>query len=114
MRSPSDLGEQELIEYISAQRWYGSKGREVAGASVVDCAELPDCLIALIEVRFPEGTHETYQLVAGEELDGLAEPAVARELVHLLRAGQARPTTGEGMLEFETVEGSAGLGTELA
>ena len=113
MRSPSDLGEQELIEYISAQRWYGSKGREVAGASVVDCAELPGCLIALVEVRFPEGTHETYQLVAGDELDGLAEPPVARELVHLLRAGKTHPSTGEGMLEFGTVEGSAGLGTEL-
>ena len=31
----------ELIEYIAAQRWYGSKGREVAHAAVVDCAELP-------------------------------------------------------------------------
>jgi maltokinase len=109
----ADLGERELIEYISAQRWYGSKGREVAGASVVDCAELPGCLIALVELRFPEGTHETYQLVAGDGLDGLAEAPVARELVHLLRAGQAHPTTGEGMLEFGTVEGSAGLGTEL-
>jgi len=113
MRSPTDLGERELIEYISAQRWYGSKGREVAGASVVDCAELPGCLIALVEVRFPEGTHETYQLVVGDGLDGLAEPPVARELVHLLRAGKAHPSTGDGMLEFGVVEGSAGLGTEL-
>ena len=114
MKFPSGLGEQELIEYISAQRWYGSKGREVAVASVVDYAELPGCLIVLVEVRFPEGTHETYQLVAGDELDGLAEPPVARELVHLLRAGKAHPSAGEGMLEFGTVEGSAGLGTELA
>ena len=65
-------------------------------------------------MRFPEGTHETYQLVVGDELDGLAEPPVARELVHLLRTGTTHPSTGEGMLEFETVEGSAGLGTELA
>jgi trehalose synthase-fused probable maltokinase len=114
MKFPSGLGEPELIEYISAQRWYGSKGREVAVASVVDYAELPGCLIVLVEVRFPEGTHETYQLVAGDELDGLAEPPVARELVHLLRTGTTYPSAGEGTLEFGTVESPAGLGTELA
>jgi predicted trehalose synthase len=113
MKSPSELGEQELIEYIAAQRWYGSKGRDVAHAAVLDCAELPGVLIALVEVQFPEGTHELYQLVAGEELDGLAEPAVARELIHLLRTGKHQPTTGEGTIEFHAVEGFAGLGTEL-
>ncbi len=113
MRSPSQLTEHELVEYIAQQRWYGSKGREVAGASVVDCAELPGALIALVEVRFPEGTHETYQLVTGDELDGLHEPQVARELVHLLRAGRPQATNGEGMLEFGSVEGFAGLGAEL-
>jgi maltokinase len=113
MKSPSELGERELIEYIAAQRWYGSKGREVAHASVIDSAELPAVLIALIEVQFPEGTHELYQLVAGEELDGLREPAVARELIHLLRTGKPQPTTGEGAIEFHAVEGFAGLGTEL-
>ncbi|MGH2977475.1 MAG: maltokinase N-terminal cap-like domain-containing protein, partial [Gaiellaceae bacterium] len=113
MRSPTQLPERELIEYISAQRWYGSKGREVAHAAVVDCAELPGLLVALVEVQFPEGTHETYQLVAGDELDGLAEDPVARELVHLLRSGRAQATTGEGTIEFHAVEGFAGLGTEL-
>ncbi|HKP17457.1 MAG TPA: hypothetical protein VJT84_03190 [Gaiellaceae bacterium] len=113
MKSPSELGEQELIEYIAGQRWYGSKGREVARAAVVDCGELPGVLIALIEVQFPEGTHELYQLVAGDELDGLAEPAVAREVIHLLRTGKPQPTTGEGTIEFHALEGFAGLGTEL-
>jgi maltokinase len=113
VRSPADLSEQELIEYIGAQRWYGSKGREVAHAAVVDCAELPGLLIALVEVRFPEGTHEMYQLVVGEELDGLQEDTVARELVHLLRAGRPQPTTGEGTIEFNAVAGFAALGTEL-
>jgi maltokinase len=113
MKSPSELGERELIEYIAAQRWYGSKGREVAHAVVIDCAELPGILIALIEVQFPEGTHELYQLVAGEELDGLAEPAVARELIHLLRTAKPQPTRGEGAIEFHALEGFAGLGTEL-
>ena len=113
MRSPATLTEQELVEYISAQRWYGSKGREVAHAVVVDCAELPGLLVALVEITFPEGTHEMYQLVAGEELDGLHEDAVARELVHLLRTGASQPTTGDGTIEFNTLGGFAGLGTEL-
>ena len=47
----------------------------------------PGAVIALVEVRFPEGTHDTYQLVAGNTLDGFAETSVARELVQLIRAG---------------------------
>ncbi len=113
MMSPAAIGERELIEYVAAQRWFGSKGREIAHAELVDWAELAGLLVALVEVRFPEGTHETYQLVAGEELDGLADPSVARELVHLLRAGRSQPTSGEGTIEFHAVEGFAGLGAEL-
>jgi maltokinase len=107
------LDEHELIAYVTAQRWYGSKGREVAHASIVDSVELPGLLLALVEVRFPEGTHEVYQLIVGQELDGLAEPAVARELVHLVRTGESQPTRGEATVEFHQVEGFAGLGTEL-
>ena len=75
-----ELTQDELIEYVTDQRWYGSKAREVAGAGVVDQVELPGLTLALVEIVFPEGTHEVYQLVAGETLEGLAEPAVAREL----------------------------------
>jgi maltokinase len=113
MTGPSDLTEAALIEYISAQRWYGSKGREVARAEVVDVAELPGAIIALVEVTFPEGTHDTYQLVFGEEVDGLAEPAVARELVQLIRGGASHPTRGEGTVVFQSVEGFSGAGAEL-
>jgi maltokinase len=107
------LKERELIEYVTAQRWYGSKGREVARAGIVDHAELPGLLIALLEIVFPEGTHEVYQLLAGESLDGLAEPAVARELVHLIRTSEPQRTAGDGTVEFHRVEGFAGLGSEL-
>ena len=107
------LDERELIEYVTAQRWYGSKGREVAHAGVVDRVELPGVTLALLEIVFPEGTHEVYQLLAGEALDGLTEPAVGRELVHLIRTGASQRTTGEGTVEFNNVEGFAGLGTEL-
>jgi predicted trehalose synthase len=111
---PSDLTEARLVEYVAAQRWYASKDREVAHAAVVDCAELPGAVIAIVEVRFPEGTHDTYQLVAGDELDGLAEPAVARELVQLIRAGGSKPTLGEGTITFQVAAGPAELGAELA
>ncbi len=107
------LDERTLIDYVTTQRWYASKGREVAHAGVLESTELPGLVLALVEMRFPEGTREVYQLLVGEEgLDGLAEPAVARELVHLIRAGSPQQS-GEGTIEFHQVEGFAGLGSEL-
>ena len=113
MTRASDLTEEILVEHIAAQRWYGSKDREVAHAAVVDCAELPGAVIALVEVRFPEGTHDMYQLVAGDTLDGLEEPSVARELVQRMRAAVAQPTRAGGTIFFQAAEGFAGLGAEL-
>jgi trehalose synthase-fused probable maltokinase len=114
MTTSADLTEARLVEYIAAQRWYGSKGREVAHAAVVDCAELPGAMIALVEVRFPEGTHDTYQLVAGDRLDGLAEPRVARELVQRIRSGTSQLTRDGGTIFFQVVEGFTGVASELA
>jgi maltokinase len=114
MTTSADLTEEALVEYIAAQRWYGSKGREVAHAAVVDCAELPGAVIALVEVRFPEGTHDTYQLVAGDRLDGLADPRVARELVQRIRSGTSQLTRDGGTIFFQVVEGFTGVGAELA
>jgi maltokinase len=110
----SDLTEDILVEYVATQRWYGSKGREVAHAAVVDCAELPGAVIALVEVRFPEGTHDTYQLVAGDTLDGVSEPSVSRELVQRIRAGMEQRTRAGGAIFFQSLEGFAELGAELA
>ena len=107
------LDERELIEYVTAQRWYGSKGREVARAGVVDHVELPGLMIAMLELVFPEGTHEVYQLLAGETGEGFADAAVGRELVHLIRTGASQRTGGDGTIDFRPVEGFAGLGTEL-
>jgi hypothetical protein len=106
MTTSAYLTEETLVEYIAAQRWYGSKGREVAHAAVVDCAELPGAVIALVEVRFPEGTHDTYQLVAGDRLDGLAEPRVARALVQRIRASTSQLSRDGGTIFFQVVEGS--------
>jgi trehalose synthase-fused probable maltokinase len=80
----------------------------------VDCAELPGAVIALVEVRFPEGTHDTYQLVAGDTLDGVSEPSVSRELVQRIRAGMEQRTRADGAISFQSLEGFAELGAELA
>jgi len=116
------IDEQRLIEFVTQQRWFGSKTREVAHARVIESALLreaePQFVIALVEVAFHTGVHEMYQVLHairdGEiDLDGLADPALARELVHAMRSGLTLHGD-EGLLEFRPVEGFAGLGTELA
>jgi len=111
------VNEQALIDYVTAQRWFGSKTQSVSHASVIDEATVreldPPLTLALAEIRFETGRHETYQLfLAGEELDALREPAGARELVHAIRGGLTVQAT-EGVVEFRPVPGFAGLGTEL-
>src|SRR5712691_10431186 len=63
------IGERELIEFVTRQRWFGSKSREGSHAAGVDSAVLRDQepLLAdgLVEVRFQPGTHETYQVLCG-------------------------------------------------
>jgi len=123
------IEEQALVDYIASRRWFGSKTRELTGARIVETIPLrtevtPKLQLLLVEVRFPEGTHEIYQLPVGlsegwqgEEIapgtyDALADPTLARELVHLIRSG--RSVQGEeGVLEFGTVSGFAPLGGEL-
>jgi maltokinase len=109
--------EQELIDFVIAQRWFGSKTRHVTHAHVIDTATLrdtePKLEVALVEVGFETGTHETYQLLLGEDdLDALADPRHVRELVHMIRGG-VTVTADDGILEFRPIEGFAGLGTEL-
>jgi maltokinase len=124
-----------LVDYVGGQRWFGAKARERVGAHVVDTAVLreqePSLVLALLAVRFQPGTHDLYQLPLGLRpqskgwqdvsiadaggftvYDGLSDPALARELVHLIRAGKQQPA-GEGMIEFHRLEGFAALGTEL-
>lgn len=107
----------ELIEFITAQRWFSAKAREVTQAQIVDEAVLQagesEYAIALVEVRFAEGTHELYQLFRGSTSgDALGDPALARELVHRIRTG-APVQASEGAVEFHAVEGFAALGREL-
>jgi trehalose synthase-fused probable maltokinase len=109
--------ERRLIDFVTAQRWFGSKTREVMHATVVDGAVLrdsePRLELQLVETRFAEGTHETYQLLVSDDtLDALEDARHVRELVHIVRAARPAPA-GQGVVDFNVVEGYAGLGQQL-
>ncbi len=108
--------EGALIEFVTQQRWFGSKTRQVAHGSIVDSVRLresdPRLDLQLVEIRFDTGTHETYQLLVDDGgFDALADPRQARELVHLIRNG-GRLTGGEGMVELASIDGVS-FGQEL-
>jgi maltokinase len=121
------LDGQALARYITAQRWYGSKSREIAQVRIVDEVPLhtfdaPLCWVAIAEVRFHPGTHDTYQLLLGArpvteswqqgaiaEVDGwtvydaLADPTLTRSLVDLIRTDTAI-SGGEGAIELRAAD----------
>jgi maltokinase len=116
-----NVDERELIEYVTEQRWYGSKSRTVSHSQLLETVTLretgPEYALALVEIRFDTGSHEIYQLLLAcdegtLELDGLQDPALARELVHAIRGGLTLQGQ-EGAVEFRTVAGFAGLGREM-
>ncbi|MEN3340606.1 MAG: maltokinase, partial [Actinomycetota bacterium] len=77
----------------------------------------PQLALALVEMRYETGAHDIYQLLYALreeelELDGLAEPALARELVSAMRSSLTLQGA-EGIVEFRPIEGFAGLGREL-
>ncbi len=127
------IPEDTLRDWFVPQRWFGSKASEVAHLNVLEAFTLrdesPQLVLALIEARFPTGTHEVYQVPIGIRpasdgwtdrviaevggstfYDALADPAHARELLHLMRAG-ADVQAGEGMLTFRWSGGAGEGGT---
>jgi maltokinase len=102
--------ERELIEFVTSQRWFGSKTKEVAHSQVIDRVALreeePRLELLIVEIRFDTGTHETYQLLADSTLDALADPRSVRELVSLVRQGVKLPAR-DGIVEFAAVSGFA-------
>jgi maltokinase len=119
--------EQALVDFITAQRWYRSKSREIAHANVVATVPLstgePHSSVALVEVRFQPGTHETYQVLLGERqsdqswpgqtideaggstfYEGLADPEITRRLAELMLNG-ATVSGAEGTIDLRFVEG---------
>jgi maltokinase len=120
-------------EWMVEQRWFGSKSRDVTGIEVAECVTLreepPMLALALVEARFGEGTHETYQVPIGLRpvsegwserviassggltvYDALADPACGRELLHRMRSGDEE-TGQDGVLRFRWASSAgAGLG----
>ena len=110
----SILEEDAFQEWIVEQRWFGSKAREVSHIEVAAFITLreepPELALALVEARFGEGTHETYQVVIDSTgFDALADPACGREILHRMRSGAE--IIEEGTLRFNWAEtAGAGLG----
>jgi maltokinase len=63
------LDEGTLSAWLLGRRWFGSKAEDVAHVGVLDSMGLDDAdpalLLALVEARFPTGTHHVYQLLFG-------------------------------------------------
>src|SRR5258706_9415881 len=112
----SFLDPETLQEWVVAQRWFGSKSRQVSGLDVLQGVPLrgeePLLVLALVSARFPAGTHDLYQLPLGlrpasegwdkgviDEVDGwtvydaLVDPVHARELLE--RMHQSSVTRAE-------------------
>ena len=102
--------ERELIDFVTSQRWYASKTRDVSHSQVVDRAVLrddPRLELLLVEIRFDTGTHETYQLLADDTLDALTDPLSVRELVPMMRRGVTVPAV-DGVVELAAISGFGG------
>lgn len=82
------LSSDQLLALVQGERWFAASGRELEGAHVSAIAHADDDLeLALVEVRFLEGTHETYLLALGfdaeEPYDALEQPGHARRIAAL-------------------------------
>jgi len=100
------LPEQQLLEFVRRQRWFGAKTLEATGAQLIDYAllrEQPRLADALVEIRYATANRDVYQMLLGdEECDMIADPGLARELIRLVRAGAKLPTTN-GEIAFEPI-----------
>jgi trehalose synthase-fused probable maltokinase len=65
----AQLDEQRMAEWLLTRRWFGSKAEDLSHITVLDSVTLyvgpPALLLALVEARFPTGTHNIYQLLLG-------------------------------------------------
>jgi trehalose synthase-fused probable maltokinase len=75
------LDEAALTEWLLERRWFGSKARDVSQLNVLDVVPIhdgpPALAAALVEARFPGGTHDVYQLLLGMRSDGFGDAVVA-------------------------------------
>jgi maltokinase len=78
------IDEQKLADWLLDRRWFGSKARDVASIHVLDVVGIhdgpPALAAALVEARYPGGTHDVYQLLLGLGDDGFGEEAVIADV----------------------------------
>jgi maltokinase len=74
------LDEEKLADWLLERRWFGSKARDVASIHVLDVVAIhdgpPALSSALVEARYPGGTHDVYQLLLGVGSDGFDEAMI--------------------------------------
>jgi maltokinase len=122
------LDEEKLADWLLDRRWFGSKARDVASIHVLDVVPLnpspptpPALSSALVEARYPGGTHDVYQLLLGvgsnggdhaviddvrgvTVYDAFADPRACELLGGLLREG-AEVHGEHARVEFHWLEG---------
>jgi maltokinase len=119
------LDEEKLADWLLDRRWFGSKARDVASIHVLDVVAVhdgpPALSSALVEARYPGGTHDVYQLLLGvgsnggddaiiddvrgvTVYDAFADPRACELLGGLLRDG-AEVHGEHARVEFHWLEG---------
>ena len=80
---PDAIPEGVLADWVGAQRWFGSKARDVGEFNVLDSVVLrdshPQLAIVIVEARFRAGTHELYQVPVGVRRGDWDRGVIARE-----------------------------------
>ncbi|HEU4655997.1 MAG TPA: hypothetical protein VFR97_00650 [Capillimicrobium sp.] len=110
------LAAEPIAEWLTRQRWFASKTRDVAEVTVPEILELSDApplALGLVEAHFPAGTHELYQLLVGIERGRIALDAVASRphavALTRLMAGEAVVEGAQGTVAFHCAAGGPPL-----
>ncbi len=123
------VSDEVLADWISSQRWFGAKARDVAQFNILDVVvlreEAPALALTIVEARFGAGTHELYHVPIGVrpadadwdrglicEADGftaydaLGDPAQTAMLARLLGSA-AEIRRGDSSIHFHWVGGQS-------
>jgi maltokinase len=122
------LPQEVLNDWLVQQRWFGAKAAQVSHLGMltavpIGTSEPPLFAVALLEARFPAGTHELYQVLLGARpraegwtrgvigeagdwtlYDALADPEETTVLGRLLAEG-AEVFGSDGVLRFHWLDG---------
>jgi maltokinase len=125
------LEQEQMRDWLVAQRWFASKSRSVSAVEALERLELPGGLmLTLANARFATGTHELYQLLlysdsvwSGAEpiatagssglFDLMCAPGRALALLALIDAGREFQTEA-GAFHFRCAEAASGIGEDAS